>query len=162
MQQPRSGGELRRDWAPCHSRGAGAPSGEIGKHEARRLVVGTTLPQVAKAMTGNRPATSEPRRVGSHRRFVGSHPALARLRTVYGRSGSNARNRSRRGAARRHGGTPETTGSPRFRLRHAGRGLTRRSRRGPTALHLARAAPVVHDAPRGQGTMPLVPPHLER
>src|SRR5436190_11555853 len=43
-----------------------------------------------------------------------------------------------------------------------GRGLTPRSRRGPTALHLAREAPVVHDAPRGQGAIPSVPPHLER
>jgi hypothetical protein len=40
--------------------------------------------------------------------------------------------------------------------------LTARSRRGPTALHLAREAPVVDDEPRGQGAIPSVPPHLER
>jgi len=57
-------------------------------------VVGTTLTQVAKAMTGNRRAISEHRTAWEpivFGPFVGSHPALVRLRTVKGRGGSNAR-----------------------------------------------------------------------
>ena len=54
------------------------------------------------------------------------------------------------------------SGYPSTGARTVQRGLTLRSRRGPTALHLARAALVVHDALRGQGAIPLVPPHLKR
>jgi len=149
---------------PTPRRGAGAPSGEIGKHKDRRLVVGTTLTQVTKAMTGNRRATSEHR--AAWEAIVGSlgRIRLARLRTVKGRGGSIARraivaSAQCRGAIAEH---QKPRGPPRSRLWHAGRGLTLRSRRGPTALHLARAAPVVHDALRGQGAIPSVPPHLKR
>ena len=54
------------------------------------------------------------------------------------------------------------SGCPSTGARTVQRGLTLRSRRGPTALRLARAAPGVHDAPRGQGAMPFVPPQLKR
>ena len=162
-EQPRRGGP-RGDCAPTTARGTVGLCGEIGRHEDRKLVIGTTLTQVLKAMTGNRRATSEHR--AAWEAIVGSlgRIRLARLRTVKGRGGSIARraivaSAQCRGAIAEH---QKPRGPPRSRLWHAGRGLTLRSRRGPTALHLARAAPVVHDALRGQGAIPSVPPHLKR
>jgi len=145
-------------------RGAGASSGEIGKHKDRRLVIGTTLTQVAKVMTGNRRATSQHRAAWEaivFSRFVGS--ATGASADSQGRGGSNPR-RATLASAERQGavagtGNYEDVAGP---GRGTERGLTPRSRRGPTALRLARAAPVVHDAPRGQGAIPSVPPHLER
>jgi len=59
-EQPRRGGP-RGDCAPTTARGTVGLCGEIGRHEDRKLVIGTTLTQVLKAMTGNRRATSEHR-----------------------------------------------------------------------------------------------------
>ena len=94
-ERPRSGG-LGRDCAPHYY-----PRGEIGRHKGRRLVVGTTLTQVPKAMTGSGRATSEHRAAWEAivlSRFVVSHLALARLRTVKGRAGSNGRRATVAGA----------------------------------------------------------------
>jgi len=130
---------------PTPPPGTVGPCREIGRRKDRRLAVGTTLPQVTKAMTGNRRATSEHRAAWEaivFSRFVGSHPAPARLRTVKGRSGSNARrcHRRQRRAGRRHGGRQQKLRSPRrSSLWYAGRGLTPRSSGAPTAGHKARS-----------------------
>ena len=54
------------------------------------------------------------------------------------------RHRRQRGAGRRHGGHQKLRSPRRSRLWHAGRGLTPRSRRGPTAGHRARATGTVY------------------
>jgi len=151
-------------------RGTVGPCGKIGRHRDRRLVVGTTLTRVTKAMTGNRRATSEHRAALEAMVFINQSVRWAAASSTGASTGSQGSRRlecvlrhvtsaERQGAVAEH---QKLRGPRRSRLRHAGRGLTRRSKRGPTALHLARAAPVVHDAPRGQGAIPLVPPHLER
>ena len=154
---------------PAPPRGTVDPRGEIGRHKDSRLLVGTTLPQVTKAMTGNRRATSLHRNAalrGGHRlqsaRWVESGTGAPANTQGSGRPECAPRHRLQRGAARHRSEHKKLRSYRKFRLWHAGRGLTLRSRRGPTALHLARAAPVVHDAPRGQGTIPSVPPHLKR
>ena len=123
--------------------------------------------RLRKRCLGTAPATSEHCAAWEaivFSRFVGSHLALARLRTVKARSGSNARRATvasteQEGVMAAGNRNYEVVAGPGCVTE---RGLTPRSRRDPTALHLARAAPVVHDAPRGQGAIPLVPPQLER
>jgi len=74
--------------------------------------------------------------------FVGSHLPLVRLRTVKGRGGSNMRHATV-ASAEQEGAV---AGHQRLRRRRsswlsrAERGLTPRSRRGPTASHQAREA----------------------
>ena len=161
------GGELGRDWAPCYS------------PHCRRTVRRDRKAQGQKARGRNNAAAGcesddwEPPCYIETPRCVGGH-RLQSVRWVASGTGASANSQGsewlecaacqprKRRAARRRGGHRKLRGPRSSRLRHAKRGLTLRSRRGPTALRLARAAPVVHDAPRGQGTIPSVPPHLKR
>jgi len=121
---------------------------EIAKDEEeplRRQMVETTLERHTKTMTGNRRATSEHRAAWEAiviSRFVGSHPALARSADSQGlgRLECAPRHPRQPGAGRRRTGRRKPRSPRRSRLWHAGRGLTPRSRRGPTAWRQAREA----------------------
>ena len=108
-------------------------------------MVGKKLAPAMKMMTGNRRAMSEHRTAWEamvFSQFVGPpHPALVRLRTVKSRGGLNA-SHATVASAKREGavaGHQKLRRTRRPRLWHSGRGLTLRSRRGPTASRQARA-----------------------
>jgi len=146
-------------------RGTFGPRREIAKNEEeplrRQIVVARTLARPKKTMPGNRGATSEHR--AAWEAIVFSWSVRSGTGASAGSQGSQWFECMPRHPRHRGAGRHRKLRSPRrSRPWHVGRGLTPRSRRGPTALHLARAAPGAHDAPRGQGAIPLVPPQLER
>jgi len=141
-----------------------SPCGQIGRHKDGRLAVGTTLVQPTKAalhrstLPRGRPWPSVFSQL-----VRPQYLAVVRLRSRGSRGLECVPHHRRdRGAGTRRAGHQKVRSRRRSKLSRAERGLTPRSRRGPTALHLARAAPGVHDAPRGQGAIPLGPPQLER
>jgi len=151
---------------PTPRRGAGAPSRRDRKAQGQKARGRNNADAGYESDDWEPPCyIGTPRCVGGHRlqsvRWVASSIGASAYSQVSGRLECAPRRRRHRGAARRRAGTGNY-GPHRSRLWYPGRGLTPRSKRGPTALHLARAAPGVHDAPRGQGAMPLVPPQLER
>jgi len=144
---------------------AAAPSRGIGKHKDRRLVVGTTLTQVAKAMTGNRRAASEHRAAWEaiiFSRFVGSATGASADSQGSRRLECWPRHRRRRGVGRRRGGAPETTKASQVQA------VARRARPNPSSearpngIAPGPRGTKAYHVLRGPGAMPLVPPQLER
>jgi len=105
-ERPRRGGpeETVRRTIP---RSMVDPCRQIGGRKDGRLVVATTLPQVTKAMTGNRRATSENGAAweASSVRWVASGTGASADSQGSGRLECAPRHRRHRGAARRRAGT---------------------------------------------------------